>query len=210
VRSNGPFQPGARRAGASIVSALLLLVGFAGCVQSYLRPVERTFQSDRGLLRITSYWGGFEVYRVTGYPAGLWKDWQTLKQLPGGSSWGQNVIIPGVRAHGGQGHYVSTGGTTVTVRNWRVRALWLILCLFGAILPVFRTARWFLRRHPLPPGCCSRCGYDLRATPDRCPECGHRDPAVKKAAGIAAVPKPLAGPAQRYRQWHERGQTTRE
>jgi hypothetical protein len=51
------------------------------------------------------------------------------------------------------------------------------LALMTAVLPGLYIAlraleRW--RRRARMPGLCACCGYDLRATPGRCPECGTR------------------------------------
>lgn len=51
---------------------------------------------------------------------------------------------------------------------WKLVAVWLLL-------PIRRLIRWPLlsrRQRRISGGLCPVCGYDLRATPDRCPECG--------------------------------------
>ena len=48
---------------------------------------------------------------------------------------------------------------------------WLPVGAF-APLPLVRLAIFIRRRRGFDEGHCAKCGYDLRATPDRCPECG--------------------------------------
>lgn len=47
--------------------------------------------------------------------------------------------------------------------------IWMPLAILSVLLYVQRR-RWLPHRRP--EGACAVCGYDLRATPDRCPECG--------------------------------------
>ena len=53
----------------------------------------------------------------------------------------------------------------ITVPYW-------ILVAFAAVLPTLRVLRVRRSRAVRLAGLCPRCNYDLRATPDRCPECG--------------------------------------
>ena len=52
-----------------------------------------------------------------------------------------------------------------------VVSLWFVASLC-AILPTVRFVPLLWRREKPSERTCARCGYDLRATPDRCPECG--------------------------------------
>ena len=76
-----------------------------------------------------------------------------------------------------------TDGTMVRV------PLWALMAAFG--LPFVWGFGRLLRRRILP-GHCPTCGYDLRATSDRCPECGHV-PTVASPDPNRATP-PVARP----------------
>lgn len=65
--------------------------------------------------------------------------------------------------------YLSMFGTI----SWLTLPYWQIVVLFS-ILPAIYLLRFKERRRAdrIRRGLCGECGYDLRASPDRCPECG--------------------------------------
>ena len=90
-----------------------------------------------------------------------------VDSLRGYLSAGAVEVTPGGLANIPHGHRVYSepadeGAATMLKPNWS----------FGVIRAT-RVSTGGLRawRRP-PPGSCRTCGYDLRATPDRCPECG--------------------------------------
>lgn len=83
-----------------------------------------------------------------------WDRWQY--QQVGAGSVGSGFIY--------ERDYLVRGGLDIGLPYW-------LICLFTLVAPAAWLAARLRRKRNLP-GLCTNCHYDLRATPNRCPECG--------------------------------------
>ncbi len=157
--------------GLTVFSVLLALGVAASWVRSYWRADAIEFRSDHPLQtrfltanrgRLT---GAIVFPRGSGFDSGLKSrfhyesnpasDPLSLPHSFLGTSWFRQLSF---------GRDVGRAGAVVIPHGY-------LLILFAAV-PAFRLYRRLRRRRLSLPGHCPTCGYDLRATLDRCPECG--------------------------------------
>lgn len=163
---------------------MLLLVLVAGLwARSLWRIDEVAWSDDTGFrYEVSTTKGGVRLMRLEKWtdpaPPGLISiprdataeaDWRASNRwwvTPGGGA-----------THAGRVGFAAATGTiggpmmtAYAYRAWTV-PLWA-LCAALSVLPVARVGWWFARRRRHGAGQCAGCGYDLRASPERCPECG--------------------------------------
>jgi len=177
----------------TLASLALCLATVVLWVGSYAYFGEyRQLNKDNGrLLDLVVLYGGMQVAKVenvwnrNGELGWEWdRGWSWVPLNDGRSLWGAPPkdwqLFHGagtVADHRALGFRLMSGnlGGIPGSPFWSIRVpLWAIALAFSA-LPVFRALRWRRRRRARrarSAGLCPACGYDLRATPERCPECG--------------------------------------
>lgn len=129
------------------------------------RSTDITLVSERGGLWVLRSSDLSPSYSSTNYDYGGWRGWrhQSLRPPAGDGlvhSWRERWI----------GSWISYQNGIVSVRKLMISHL-MVAILFTAtpFAWLIRLAATIRRKRS---GCCQQCGYDLRASPDRCPECG--------------------------------------
>jgi hypothetical protein len=150
----------------SILSAVFLLACVVFWIRSYWRQEwAGLIFPDKRATSISTIGGGF--YLTTAAP---WPGSHLVGSMP--ISEGDLKFYQAQALIGGFGCGYRTLGP---IRMYSLAMPFWFVTLLAAML--FGFALYRSNRRP-PPGFCRQCGYDLRASPERCPECG------------TAVPKP--------------------
>lgn len=173
----------------NVLTALALLLCLATAamwVRSYLnfdtvrysRSVDE--QGAQTFFDVGSRWGEVSLYRTRSRPVptttstGL-QAWtvpaRVILKHPGAVRAMSNGPLGFGYGHVPETQLTSAGRTYRSTWTTLFVPYWALTVLF-LLLPLTCCARWWREHRREQVGRCRVCGYDLRASPERCPECG--------------------------------------
>jgi hypothetical protein len=171
------------RVGGLRAVSMLLLAGTAGLWMRSHWMIDEISLKTRPAIRyeLTSRNGSLRLMRHENADEPTPATWISTRRNPAAEKdWDLSALaqvgsIPYVSL-GKAGFKAETGGLWgpgYSVHAYRAYSapLWAFCAVF-ALWPMLRVGLGFRRRRGFGENCCLKCGYDLRATPDRCPECG--------------------------------------
>ena len=148
--------------GAAVAFVALWIAGYSR------RDVFTIRLSDSRAIWMESVRGVIQFVHETNTALGMFDSgWQVMEPadpLPSNTRGGFGFVATTMPMWDGT-HSRTIGITAVNVHPL------LFIVLFGGA-GAFAARRWWIRRRNAVEGLCRRCGYDMRATPERCPECG--------------------------------------
>jgi hypothetical protein len=150
------------------MSLLLCLATCVLWVRSYWRTDAVHLAGTSADWNVRSNHAGLTVSQVVHEPSGQ-AQWHT-------SSESAYALDPSSPMYGFAGfsheHIVYDVGIFADFERRDLAMPYWFMSILLAIGPVLRLRATIRRRRRQRVGLCPACGYDLRATPDRCPECG--------------------------------------
>lgn len=154
----------------SALSLMLCVTMAVLWVWSYWREQTVSWENRTYSHDVTSAWGmvrftyGMPI-DLNGHPGRTGWDFGSFPAGPRAAAMWVDARHPTCTGFGGFAYCVASWPKTFFVPHW-------FFALATALLPAVKAIHVWTSWRRLQLGLCRRCGYDLRASPDRCSECG--------------------------------------